>query len=347
MSLTDIESKILSIISSILDELDKKQLKLFENKPTVQYCFRGNYIGLSIKDDNNTKIRIELKNEPDQGKKYIFINKKIIENEYFNSKLFAKSEVIKYLEEIREEDAYSVNVERVNNLISKGEYAVAIVFLVTAFENAVRDIFFRNNDLWSFEPDSKLIDDKFIELGTVYDERFGYSLIKEINGTNYGLSLEGFENYNKWKKILIWEEVFKFCRKLLIYNEYYQRLLINQSEEIGSFEILKDALRSASKRSQIINFQRIREKGSFTWLFKNTFSISFQPIQSELNIMENAISTRHKIIHRFLKDEQVNEDFVKDALNSMKKIISYIKATLQDKRDESYFIDEPNSFLLI
>lgn len=61
---------------------------------------------------------------------------------------FAASKMKDYLQEAREINGYSRNLQRADSLIKDGHYYAALVMLASAFEVAAKDIFFRNNGFW-------------------------------------------------------------------------------------------------------------------------------------------------------------------------------------------------------
>ena len=137
---------------------------------------------VSLIDDNNQKVQCILNQDPRPGKKYIFLNKNNLLENHINIDEIIGHQIRFIEDEIRGDTAYNENLERVNRLIREGNYAIAIVFIVSAFESAVSDLFFKYQFLWFYNgilnATVRILDDEiFLEYGERYNEPFfGYIL---------------------------------------------------------------------------------------------------------------------------------------------------------------------------
>lgn len=271
------------------------------------------------------EIEVNITKDSQKGVKYIFIKKSTLEDKFFNVEKFALNECSRYLAEKDLTNAYSLNLERVKILIDKNLHAISIVFLVSAFENIMKELFLLNSDLWSFRLTDDLLDNKLRQLGSEYDPKYGYSLVKEIKGQKFGLNLEKSEKYQKWEKIYLWDKIFHITRRLGIYQKYFDKLVGNQFEEIANFEILRDILENEVYSSTKINFQRLYKTGGVVWLYRNFFNIDLLSImKEEIEIINETIKNRHRIIHGHLKDSEIKLEEIELTISSIKKIISFL-----------------------
>ena len=63
-------------------------------------------------------------------------------------------------------------MERINNLLEDAHYSIALVFLVSAFENITKDLFFLHHELWfsrELEEVGKFSDEILKKIGTIID----------------------------------------------------------------------------------------------------------------------------------------------------------------------------------
>ncbi len=294
------------------------------------------------------EIEVIITKDSQKGVKYIFIKKSTIEDKYFNVERFALNECSNYLSEKDLTNAYSLNLERVKTLIDKNLHAISIVFLVSAFENIMKELFLLNSNLWSFNLTNDIVDNKFIQLGSVVDPKYGYSLVKEINGQNFGLNQEAAEKYQKWEKIYLWDKIFHITRKIGIYQKYFDKLIGNKFEEIGNFEILRDILEKEVYSSTRINFQRLYGTGGVVWLYKRFYNLDFLSFMlEEIEIINETFINRHKIIHGHLKDSEIKLESIELTISSIKKIISFLNNEFEERKRKGMFIDAYLSFLEI
>jgi len=323
----DLKSKITKLVEEIIKKLNNRNIHLFQNKPTINiFHLRDEIIGVSLIDENQSDIKCEITHKPKKGKVYFFISKFWLNYEFYDNEEFAEEKVQKIIEEIQNENAYSFNMKRVKNLIRDGHNAVAIVFLISAFENITKDLFFNNNIIWFFPIDETVNEDLLKEFGVKIDEdnkKFEPNLYYGDEKWYFGK--ENREKFEKWSRIEFKHYVFNICKSLRILNQYKLSLLANNMEEIGFYEILKKTILKSMEKFSIINFQSIRGKGSVRWCFKKFFSIDLTPMNNELCFLQEIINKRHKIIHGFLEDDKVNKSYVEKAYDSVNKIISFLK----------------------
>ncbi len=189
--------KVEKIITQLVKALEDKQISYFQNKPTAEISHKKEDIMISLIDDNNQKVQCLLNQDPRPGKKYIFLNKYNLLNNLIDINEINEiigHQIIYIEDEIRGDTAYNENLKRVNRLIREGNYAIAIVFIVSAFESAVSDLFFKYQFLWFYD---EVLNASFLdiddELFLEYGERYNYSepmeyfAMKEINGEDWGI----------------------------------------------------------------------------------------------------------------------------------------------------------------
>jgi len=226
-----------------------------------------------------------------------------------------------------------LNIDRANALVSNKHYSVAIVFLVSAFENATRDIFFQNNDFWFYRNNLEIyhVDDYYVkkygikikDLKDTSSFRLGYD--KDINGEKWILTNEDYQKCLKWKGIQYWDKIFSLCKKIGVYNDYIKKIIANKNREIGQYDILKDLLNNFKDRRRF-NFQRIFDDGGIVWSFKNFFFIDLtKTYKTELDSLNDYFKKRHAIIHGKLEDKEFKKEDVENMIDIISKIISYLK----------------------
>ena len=304
-------------IKHYLDYLKNKGLTLFQGTPTVEiFPKTEELIGIALLGENNAHFRIDFVNDPRLGDEYLFVPIEELKEE---SKLKELGEVhgIWKLALIREDNAYNTNIQRVEKLLDDGHYAVALVFLVSAFENSTKELFFLYNKIWFSYDEEDFDDDIYLKVGTRFGSKIDDSVIsgyfsryKEINGKRIGIDKTKLEMAKAWKKTIYWEKIHKICKKLGVYDEYILKKQGNNGMEIGRFEILKEILEKSAREMRGLNFQRIYKNGGINKLFSSFFNISFDSFKETLKNLDNYIRMRHSIIHGTLKDEEIKENTV-------------------------------------
>ncbi len=325
---SEIEEKVKKYVEVIIDELNNNNLKLFKDQPTV-YTFRvdENTLGLSLIDEGKSTIEVNLNQNSQSGKKYLFLNKTLsIETLEIDAKIKAKE----LIQEEIEENAYKLNLERVNELINNKHFSVALVFIVSAFENALKDIFFRHNYLWfkhienkSYNFEDDLFQKYAIKIKGSMERQ--YWQIREIDGEQWGLMSGNKEWLYKWGDSAYKEYVFKICYELRIFNDYLMKLIGTKFVEIRSYDILKNLLEKLSRSSRGINFQRFKDIGGVNWCFNKFYELEFTDLNKEVEILKSVIKKRHRIIHGFLDDNQISKEEVEEARDALVKFISFVK----------------------
>lgn len=321
----ELKSEIIKIVEEILKKLKNKNIQLFQNKPTINiFLLRDKIIGVSLIDENQNDFKCELTQNPQKGKIYFFLNKSLL-NDFYDYEIFVEDKVQKIIEEKQSENAYFLNMKRVRDLIRDGHNAVAIVFLVSAFENATKDLFLNNNELWFYPieavPKRELLEEFGIR---VDDNNKKFKPFYFVGDEGWYFDDENYKKYNKWSRIEHMHYVFNLCKDLRILNQYKLSLLGNNTGEIGFYEILKRTIVKSIGRFSTLNFQSIKGKGSVRWCFKKFLFIDLAPMNDELNLLQNVIEKRHKIIHGFLEDDKISKKFVENSYDAVNKIISFL-----------------------
>lgn len=322
------------VIEILLNELKTEGYTLFQNQPTAEVFFKGgDFVGVSLIDENNVDINCYLADNPRSGKFYIYFTIEQLNND--NSLPFlGKTNCYKILDQIKADNAYSINLQRVDKLLKDGHYSIALIFLVSAFENISKDLFFLYHDLWfslEFEEVDNFNEEILKKVGTIIDPKIddaykktNFSYIKEIDGKIIGIEREKLITANRWKDFRYWERIHKVCRDLGIVHEYIQKKMGNQGKEIGGFEILKEILEKSANDMGVLNFQRIYGTGGVKKSFETFFNIKLDLFKDELNFIAENIKKRHQIIHGTLKDEKIDESMVKDFKAAIGKFITYL-----------------------
>ncbi len=332
-------------IKHYLDYLKKEGFILFQMKPTVEiFPKTGELIGIALIRENNPNFRIDFVDDPHQGDDYLFVSIEELKEE---DKLKELGEVygIWKLAIIREDNAYNINIQRVKKLLDDGHFAVALVFLVSAFENSTRELFFLYNNIWFSPDEDEFNDDIYKKVGTTFGPKIDESIIsgyfsryKEINGKIIGIKKTKLDMAKKWKKTRYWENIHKICKKLGVYDEYILKKQGNDGMEIGRFEILKEILEKLAKEMRVLNFQRINGKGGIKMLFSSFFNISFESFKETLKNLDKYIKMRHSIIHGTLKDEEIEENMVNDFRSRILKSVSYLRSELDMKYRNNLYL---------
>lgn len=330
-------------IKYYLEYLQKEGFTLFQEKPTVEvFPKRKNLVGLTLIDEKNTDIKCIFVDNPRQGDDYLFVSVEELKQETMLQEL-GESYALRKLDQMRVDNAYSINLKRVENLLKDGHYAVALVFLVSAFENITRELFFLYNELWFSLDDDDFDDEVYKKIGVVIDPNISesfilnfFSKVKEVNGRKIGIERTKLDIAKKWKKIRYWEKIHKICKSLGIYNEYILKKEGNKGLEIGRFEILKEILEIQAKEMKIFNFQKIFRKWGIKKSFETFFNINLKGFDETLTILDNYIKKRHKIIHGTLKDDQIKEYMVLDFRSRILKFVSYLRDELTMKYRENF-----------
>ncbi len=324
-----IKARISEVVEEILRILRKLSRKyeslqdLFKIQPTINiYFLKDDLIGVSLIDEGQSELKCVLTQTPKKGKYYFYVSKIFLDDKRYNKKELASEIAYKIFEEAISQNAYTLNMERVEKLIKDGHYAVALVFLTSAFENATKDLFLNYNYLWFFS----LEESDFTPLLDL----LGLNVYDKLN-LNKELSYREGSDFEQWENLKRKSYVFKLCKKLGVLNQYQMYLIANKMEEIGAYEILKQILYQALKNMRgKLNFQRIKEVGGVRWVFKHFFSIDTQPIDKELQTLQSVIEKRHKIIHAFLDDESITKTEVESTYDAVNKTINFLKDRINE-----------------
>lgn len=334
-------NNVKKFIKYYLEHLQKLDFTLFQEKPTVEvFPKRKNLVGLALIDEKNTDIKCFFVDNPRRGDDYLFVSVEEIKQEDMLKEL-GESYALGKLNQLWVDNAYAINLQRVENLLIDEHYAVALVFLVSAFENITRDLFFLHNESW-FVLDDEFDDEIYEKLGVIIDPKISepfissyYSRVKEINGKKIGIHRTKLDLAEKWKNVRYWEKIHNICKSLRVYNEYILKKQGNNGMEIGRFEILKEILKKQAIEMKILNFQKISRKWGIKKLFKTFFNIDLNGFTETLTVLDDYIKKRHKIIHGTLQDNQIDEYMVRDFKSRILKIISYLRDELDRKYSEN------------
>lgn len=329
--------RIGNLMKTLVKTLEVEGIEYFNGKPALEIAHKGKYLMISLIDDDLKDITCKLNQNPRKGKKYIFINKNELINNSLDEVSFIYLQVKAIKEESEENTAYYINIERVNKLIKDGDYAVALVFIISAFEVVLSDLFFRYHELWFADKISKFQeydDDLYLEYGKVMKnarDKRDYPIKKIINGQTWGIHLGRSEKYQKWKELKLREYIYDCCKKLNILDEYASQLRSNKFSEIGTFEILKKVLRKPRSVFQSINFQSLHEKNGVKKAFNLFFNIDFGELREEIAFFDEIIKKRHRIIHGKLLDSEIEKQETEKAVNTLKRIKDYISNMLSQQ----------------
>lgn len=332
-------NNVKKFINHYLNYLQKEGLTPFQKKPTVEiFPKRRDLIGIALIADNNPDFKVNFVNNPRQGNDYLFVSIDELKEEHMLIEL-GEVYAIRKISHMRVDNAYNINIQRVKKLLKDGHYAVALVFLVSAFENITKELFFLYNDIWfSQEDEDDFSDEIYRKVGIIFGPKIDESIIseyfstyKEIDGKKIGIEKSKLDMAKNWKRTRYWERIHKICKNLGIYNEYILKKQGNNGMEIERFEILKEILKKLTKEMRTLNFQRIYGKGGIERLFKSFLNINFDGFDETLKSLHNYIKMRHSIIHGTLKDEEINKNIVLDFKSRVLKIVSYLRDELNIK----------------
>jgi len=330
--------RIKEIIEIILSDLKKADKYGFTNNPSAEVFYKKDFIGVSLVDDDNTQVVCKLSQNPRKGLRYIYFKRKELMAQTYLS--LAKLELQRIIYEIDLDNAYNTNLRRVDDLIKDKYYAIALVFLVSAFENTIREIFFFHHSKWFTR---EMINHHFFdeevykkigkEIEADNDKESEYFEIREVNSQLIGISATDLEKADSWQSIVHWSRIYRVCRSLGIYNDYVHKVIANKGVEIGYYEILKDML---TKR-RVLNFQGIYKKPNLVWLFKKFYNLDLKlSFQEELDIIRDGISKRHELIHATLKEEEITKEYVEKFKSAILNFIEFLKAKLRSLYLERY-----------
>ncbi len=331
------------LVEKLLDKLNEESIDFFSGIPKVNLSHKGENILICFLNEISTCLDIELNQSPSNIKFNVFLKKDHLLNKRYNPDEFARNQLEKIKQELIEESAYNTNLTRVENLINDNHYAVALVFIISAFESVLSDIFYRYNRLWFYNimleikyNDIKTTDKEkhFKELVKIY-KKLGnqinpattrtYHSVRKIDGDLWGIPHEHSNIFDKWKNNIIWQYIFETAKLLKVLENYRLKLLGNKLRRLGHFEFLKDILESPNHLFQGINFQSIKEKNGVKKCYKRFFGINLQEVDHELKIIEETLNKRHRIIHRSLRDEEIEKEDVKAAKDALITIVNYVK----------------------
>lgn len=341
VDLTAEETKVLcKIADEICNNLNNQKVSLFKARPSVYvspvkdkfHAYPGNdKFHVLLVDRGRPKTRV-ITSRPKAGLLGFFIDRFMIDDFLKDNEsaisFFASDKSNDFLEETKERNAYSSNLRRARELMFDNHHYAAVVILVSAFEVASRDMFFRNNQYW------------FITLGSPDEElykRFGVRLEgdeKEWGSKKFrthihlGDRVFGFDDANErllrqWESVLLHDKILHICSQLGILDEYMRKLYGNSFHEIGDYEILKFVLMNSQNRP--LNFQMLEGRGGVKWCFKQFLDIDIVNLQKEVSILKDCFQLRHRIIHGEVEEKTITKKVVLDLEESVRKVISYIR----------------------
>jgi hypothetical protein len=322
------ELVISRLAEAILRELMRHKITLFGAKPTVYVVVGDERLHVSLADEGKPTTEVRLTTKKEIREFGFFVNRFMLSDflsmgdSYMDA--FADSKVQDYLGEMRESNAYSRNLQRADSLRKDGYYYAAQVMLVSAFEVASRDIFFRNSGYWFTRltfPHEELYRKFGAELAR--DEQDNkYRIQVNLGSTRYGFDDSNYDNLKRWESVLLNDEILSICRQLGVYEEYFQKLYGNSFQEIGHYEILKYVLQNSRRRP--IDFQTLDGTGGVKWSFKRFFDMNLEKLPAEMRILKECFQKRHQIIHGELDDNAVGQDEVSELDAAVRKVFSYV-----------------------
>ncbi len=328
------KDNVKKLVKSYLSHLKDAGYSIFSGMPTIQvFPKKRNLIGIALKDDGNEELKYEFVDEPSRGDDYIFLTIEEIEIDFFLEEL-GEHLAFDKINFLQADIAYNTNLKRVGKLLESGLHAVALVFLVSAFENLTRDLFFDYYEIWFMDEDDEFDDEVYKRLGIRVDSATTISdssyIVrgKEIQGVKYGIRHTDIDKARQWQRILDWEEIHKICKKLGVYEEYFYRKQLNYGKEIGNFEILKDILVKNKKK---LNFQSVTHKRGMRKLYEFFFNIQFPDFEDTFAAIDRFMKLRNQIIHGDLKDEEITEGNILNFRNRIGKLVSYLRDHLGRK----------------
>jgi hypothetical protein len=317
------------MVENISVQLEESGNKLFAKKPTAYVFLAKDLFQISLFDEGENEVILDIAKKPKRGIFNFFISRFVIDDflssDGSNIPEFARDKVVSYLEELREDAAYSTNLKRARTLSDFGQHFASIVFLISAFETAMKDIFFRSNELWFFRlntPSVELLDKYGTRLTGVDTNKFQVTV--HFGDEKWGFTHEEYDQMKTWQRIHYRTSVFRICKQLGVLDDYLLHLRSNLLREIGSFEILKRTLELQRTRCGI-NFQMIDGKGGIRWSFGKFIGIDFNSVEKDLQVIKKATSVRHRVIHGFLDEISINETYVKEVEESVTRVVSYVK----------------------
>ena len=334
--MVNLSDKEILTISVLAEDISKKlnsiKISLFKAKPTVYVIIGDQRLHIALADEGKEKIDVLLSTKKETSVFDFYIYRFMFEDFFDMSShyisVFADMKVNDYLAEVQEINAYSRNLQRTDSLVSCGHYYAALIMLVSAFEVASRDIFFRNNSHWFqtlYTPDLDLFE-KFGE--KIPDEQKNSPDRKHrthviIGDVEYGFDDSSYDKLKKWESILRNEKIFGICQQIGIREEYLQKLYGNSFQEIESYEILHEVLQHSKKKP--INFQMLDGTGGMKWCFKCFLSIDLGNLDNEMNTLKECFRMRHQVIHGDLDDIAITKERVLELRSAIRKVIDYIR----------------------
>ncbi|MCK4348188.1 MAG: hypothetical protein KAW47_06190 [Thermoplasmatales archaeon] len=172
-----------------------------------------------------------------------------------------------------------------------------MVFIVTSFEIATKELFIRSYKKWFFDLEDWQDSSE--------QDRIDYivGVIKKIGHPDLTSSLISF--INNFKK-----------------NNYRK---VNR-EEIVDFLMNEIFIKNFRKYEYKINFNRMKDKGSFPWLYNNFLNIDvikkFQKKGDKWTVFRNFVIKRHRIIHNY--SVSVEKGYVENGEEIAGEIVKFL-----------------------
>lgn len=327
-----IKERIIEIVRLLVEALERAGISYFQEYPKAEFAMRGENIVVSLIDIKNSDIKCVYNHNLNQGKKIFYIDRKSLLNPSYNI-VFLVHPLLKQIdEEIREDSAFKTNLERVTKLIDAKLYAIALVFIVSALESVLSDIFFRYNHVWfldkTIQSENSIDDDLIQEYGSKledYNDHYRVLFQKEIDNQIWIVTPDKESLFKKWLNLSVWEYVYKTSKKFGFYQDYMYKLQGNKLQEIGRFEILKKTLKEKKEKNsnRVINFQSFSNNG-INAAFKRFFGIELNEMKNERKILDDVIKKRHLVIHVNLKDDEVKREEIEQARDALKRLVAFL-----------------------
>ncbi len=321
---------IKKIIQSLKDEIEKRKIYCFKKELTVYYSNFHNAYYFKVCDEG--KKRFCLIREKEVVDKNIifsfFLKEEVLIDDISAESLYLSPEFIDSIirhrvGNISVVDAYTQNLKRIDNLIKDQHYYAALILIVSAFENAVKKLFFENSSVWVF-PSNEIFDyDLANKYGSLEKKEETMSTVYATDKIVYYFDHYNGNVFSSLVKIKHRMEIYQIVKKTGLFNEYFERLSCNNFEEVGLVEILRNLLEEGYRRSNL-NFQKINGECGVKWTMKNFFSIDLNPIEKELKKLDEIFSIRHRVVHGYVQDSEIDPRIINESKEDLRKVLLYL-----------------------
>ena len=317
-------------IINIQKKLEDQGIYKFKKEPSVKYTNIKNLFYLKICDEgkNNYSIIKERKTTKSENIVFnLYLKKEILDDDIWAESAYLCEEftdtIIRHRERnISTVDAYTQNLNRINNLIEDKHFYASIVMIVSAFETAIKKLFFDNSEIWFFTLEGGFDWELANKYGSL-EKKTGDRIAIHLGDEKYWFKDTDYEIYKSFLKIKNKSIVLQILKKIGLKDRYIEKLSCNNFEEIGFYEILKQLLNEEYQTSRL-SFQKINGTGGAKWVMKNFFSIDLTIMNKELKSLEEIFNLRHRIIHGFIDDTGIEIEMIKKGKDNLKKVLLFL-----------------------